>query len=146
MSAYTEALAHARQTEALAQVAGRLGWDQQTVMPRGANAQRSEEMAALEGVLHARRTDPRYGDLLARAEAGCDIEAANLREMRRAYARHTKVPARLAAELARLEPLSQTAWEHAQPRRCRGLPALAGTDGGAAARRRCGHRRGWLCL
>ncbi|MGY6549502.1 MAG: carboxypeptidase M32 [Roseinatronobacter sp.] len=116
MSAYTEALAHARQTEALAQVAGRLGWDQQTVMPRGANAQRSEEMAALEGVLHARRTDPRYGDLLARAEAGCDIEAANLREMRRAYARHTKVPARLAAELARLEPLSQTAWEDARSR------------------------------
>jgi carboxypeptidase Taq len=55
--------------KALAQVMGRLGWDQETMMPRGAAGQRSEEMAALEGVLHARRTDPRIADWLAAAVA-----------------------------------------------------------------------------
>ncbi len=114
MSAYDELIAHARQTEALAQVAGRLGWDQQTVMPRGANAQRSEEMAALEEVLHARRTDPRLGELLTQAEAPDAPAAANLREIARDYARNTRVPARLAAELARLTPLAQSAWEEAR--------------------------------
>jgi len=114
MSAYENLMAHARQTEALAQIAGRLGWDQQTMMPRGANAQRSEEMAALEDVLHARRTDPQLGAWLEQAEAPDEFGAANLRELRRDYARHTKVPARLASELARITPLAQTAWEEAR--------------------------------
>ncbi len=114
MSAFSELMTHARQTEALAQIAGRLGWDQQTVMPRGANAQRSEEMAALEEVLHARRTDPRIGEWLAEAEPADEVAEANLREIARAYARNTRVPARLAAELARLTPLSQSAWEEAR--------------------------------
>ncbi|ATX66781.1 carboxypeptidase M32 [Roseinatronobacter bogoriensis] len=114
MSAYQDLLAFARQTEALAQISGRLGWDQQTVMPRGANAQRSEEMAALEEVLHARRTDPRLGEWLDQAEAPDEAGAAILRELRRDYARNTKVPARLASELARITPLAQTAWEEAR--------------------------------
>ena len=114
MTAYDDLMAFVRQTEALAQVSGRLGWDQQTVMPRGANAQRSEEMAALEDVLHARRTDPRLGEWLDKADARDPVAAANLRELRRDYARNTKVPARLAAELARITPLSQTAWEEAR--------------------------------
>ena len=40
MSAYDKLMAFQRQTEALAQVAGRLGWDQETMMPRGAAEQR----------------------------------------------------------------------------------------------------------
>ena len=114
MSVYQDLLAFARQTEALAQISGRLGWDQQTVMPRGANAQRSEEMAALEEVLHARRTDPKLGEWLEKAEAPDEAGAAILRELRRDYARNTKVPARLALELARITPLAQTAWEEAR--------------------------------
>jgi carboxypeptidase Taq len=67
-----------RETEALEQVMGRLGWDQEPMMPRGRAAQRAEEMAALEGVLHARRTDPRIGDWLAAAKAP-DAAGAALR-------------------------------------------------------------------
>lgn len=114
MSAYDELRAHLRQTAALSEVAGRLGWDQQTVMPRGANDQRAEEMAALEDVLHARRTDPRLGELLDTAEAPDAVGEAILREARRDFARNTRVPARLASELARVTALSQTAWEDAR--------------------------------
>jgi carboxypeptidase Taq len=114
MTAYEDLRAHLRQTAALSEVAGRLGWDQQTVMPRGANDQRAEEMAAMEDVLHARRTDPALGELLDRAEPPDDVGAAILREARRDYARNTRVPARLAAELARVTALSQTAWEDAR--------------------------------
>ncbi|MCP1169406.1 carboxypeptidase M32 [Limimaricola litoreus] len=114
MTAYDDLMAHARETEALAQVAGRLGWDQETVMPRGAAAQRGEESAAMEGVLHARRTDPRIGGWLERAEATDDIVAANLREIRRSYARANKVPARLAAEIARVTSVAQGTWAQAR--------------------------------
>ena len=61
MTALNDLMAFQRDTEALAEIAGRLGWDQETMMPRGAALQRGDEMAAIEGVLHARRTDPRVG-------------------------------------------------------------------------------------
>ena len=116
MSAYQELLAFQRETEALQEVSGRLGWDQETVMPRGAAAQRGEEMAAMEGVLHARRTDPRVGDWLAAIDdAALDtVAAAQMRHIRRAHDRATRVPARLSAELARVTSLAQGAWAEAR--------------------------------
>ena len=49
MNAFADLMAFQRDTEALAQISGRLGWDQETMMPEGAAAQRSDEMAAIEG-------------------------------------------------------------------------------------------------
>ena len=114
MSAYDDLMAYQRQTEALGQVAGRLGWDQETVMPSGAASQRAEEMAALEGVLHARRTDARVGDWLAAAVAPDAVAAAQLRQIGRMYRRTVKVPARLAEELAGLTSLAQGVWAGAR--------------------------------
>jgi carboxypeptidase Taq len=114
MSAMRDLLAFQRETEALAQVMGRLGWDQETVMPRGAAAQRGDEMAALEGVLHARRTDPRLGEWLAAAEPATEAEAAQLRLIAHSYGRACRVPARLAAEIARVTSLSQGTWAAAR--------------------------------
>ena len=93
MTAYDDLMAFTRQTEALGQVAGRLGWDQETMMPRDAAPQRGEEMAAMEGVLHARRTDPRVADWLAEAETSGEVEVAQLRHIRRSYDRASKVRA-----------------------------------------------------
>jgi len=116
MTAYDDLMSHVRNTQALASVQGRLGWDQETVMPRGAAGQRSEEMAALEGVLHARRTDPRIGDWLAviDSEALDEVGRANLRHITRDFARNTKVPAKLAADLARLTSKAQGIWAEAR--------------------------------
>ncbi|MFN3952865.1 MAG: carboxypeptidase M32 [Pararhodobacter sp.] len=116
MSAFDELVAFQRQTEALAQVMGRLGWDQETMMPLGASQQRAEEMAALEGVLHARRTDPRLGGWLAQASAPDAAGEALLRHVRRSHARHLRVPARLAEEMAHLTSLAQGIWAEARAR------------------------------
>lgn len=113
MSAFDDLMAFQRQTEALAQVAGRLGWDQETVMPEGSAGQRAEEIGALEGVLHARRTDPRLAGWLAEAKAPDAAGAAQLRLIRRSHARTMKVPARLAEEIATTMSLAQGIWaEH----------------------------------
>lgn len=114
MPAFDELMAHARETQALAQVAGRLAWDQETMMPRGAAAQRSEEAGAMESVLHARRTDPRVGEWLETAEAPDAAGAAQLRLIRRSYTRAVKVPADLAAALARLTSRAQGIWAGAR--------------------------------
>jgi carboxypeptidase Taq len=116
MNAYAELMAHQRETEALALVMERLGWDQEAMMPRGAAVQRSEEMAALEGVLHARRTDPRMADWLAAAEPPDAAGAAALRLLRRAHARAVRVPGRLAAEIARATSIAQGVWAEARAR------------------------------
>ncbi|WP_224815003.1 carboxypeptidase M32 [Hasllibacter sp. MH4015] len=114
MPALDDLLAFNRQTEALGQVMGRLGWDQETMMPPGAADQRGEEMAALEGVLHARRTDPRVGEWLANATPRNEAETAQLREITRSHTRAVKVPAALAEELARVTSLSQGIWARAR--------------------------------
>ncbi|MGR3570755.1 carboxypeptidase M32 [Brevirhabdus sp.] len=116
MSAFAELMEFQRETEALAQVAGRLGWDQETVMPRGAAAQRAEEMGAMESVLHARRVDPRVRDWLAAIDEAAldDAGRAQLRLIRRSHRRSTLVPARLAAELARVTSAAQGKWAEAR--------------------------------
>ncbi|MBW7921794.1 MAG: carboxypeptidase M32 [Rubellimicrobium sp.] len=114
MTAYDDLMAFQRQTEALAQVSGRLGWDQEVMMPEGAAAQRAEEMAALETVLHARRSDPRIGEWLDDCVTMDETGHANLRLVRRQHERAIRVPARLAAELARVTSLAQGIWARAR--------------------------------
>jgi len=116
MAAYDELMAFEHDTQALGQIAGRLGWDQETMMPRGAAAQRGEEMAAIEAVLHARRTDPRVGDWLAAIDAATldPVGQAHLREVSRSYARASKIPADLARALARVTSTAQGKWAEAR--------------------------------
>ncbi|WP_375259337.1 carboxypeptidase M32 [Citreimonas sp.] len=111
-NSYQALMAYQRETEALSQVAGRLSWDQETVMPRGSAEQRGDEMAAMEHVLHARRVAPEVGDWLASIdEASLDeVGRAQLRHIRHSFERTTKVPARLASALARTISRAQMVW------------------------------------
>ncbi|MEL7345875.1 MAG: carboxypeptidase M32, partial [Pseudomonadota bacterium] len=99
---------------ALGQVAGRLGWDQETMMPEGAAPQRAEEAAALSSILHARASDPCVGDWLDTAQAPDEVGTAILKKIRKSHDRATKVPGDLAAEIARVTSLSQGVWAKAR--------------------------------
>ena len=114
MSAMSDLLAHQRQTQALQQVAMRLEWDQETMMPPGAAEQRGEEQAAMAGILHSRRASPQLAEWLATAEAASEVEAAHLREIGRSHARTVKVPVALAQELARVTSVAQGVWARAR--------------------------------
>ena len=116
MTAYDDLMAFEHDTQALGQVAGRLGWDQETVMPRGAAPQRGEEMAALEKVLHARRTAPQVGEWLAAIDPMTldSVAQAQLREIRRSFERASKVPADLAARIAKVTSNAQGKWAEAR--------------------------------
>lgn len=113
---YAALLDHIKKTTALAQVSGILGWDQETQMPSKGGAQRAEHMGAMEGVLHARRSDPR----LAAWIAAIDVEAldvagqVNVREAQKAYGTATKVPADLAEAMAKLAAKGQGIWAKAR--------------------------------
>lgn len=81
-------------------------------MPRGAAAQRGQEMAAMEAVLHSRRSDPKVGAWLdvVEGEPLDEVARAQVRQIRRAYDRASKVPADLAKRLARVTSEAQGKW------------------------------------
>jgi carboxypeptidase Taq len=114
MSVYDDLMAHQRETEALSKIMGRLDWDQETMMPRGSAPQRAEEKGALEGVLHARRTDPRIGEWLSNAQGPDAAGTAQLRLIQQSYDRATKVPSDLAQAIAKLTATSQGIWAQAR--------------------------------
>ncbi|MEL6646078.1 MAG: carboxypeptidase M32, partial [Pseudomonadota bacterium] len=92
-----------REIAALNQAAGILGWDQETMMPAKGVAQRAEQMSALEGVIHAKLSDPAVGDLIAAVDASslAEVDAADLALMSERHHRATALPARLVEEMAR---------------------------------------------
>lgn len=113
-AAMNELLAFQRGTEALSSIAERLAWDQETVMPRGAVEQRSEEMAAIEAVLHERRTDPRIGEWLELAVPQTESEERIVALIARDFGRANAIPAELATEIARQTSLGQGIWAAAR--------------------------------
>ncbi|MEM0987240.1 MAG: carboxypeptidase M32 [Pseudomonadota bacterium] len=116
MQAYDALMGHMKQISALQGVAGLLSWDQEAMMPRTGAEQRAEQAGALSAVTHGLRTDPRIGDWLASVDAG-SLDAAgqaNLREVRRAFERATKIPADLAEENAKTTARAQGQWADAR--------------------------------
>ena len=114
MSAYDELMAYDKVTQAVGSVAGRTGWDQETVMPEGSAGLRAQEMSALQTVLHARKTAPEVGEWLAKAQVSDEVGIANLRHIKRSYDRATRVPGALAAALASHASLAQGTWAKAR--------------------------------
>ncbi|HEU5170414.1 MAG TPA: carboxypeptidase M32 [Gemmatimonadales bacterium] len=119
-AAYDELIRRSREETLLASCADVLEWDEETCLPRGGVAYRSEQLALLAGLLHDRGADPRLGELLDLLEASflsADPESAaavNIREIRRAYERERRLPRRLVEEIARVTALAQQAWADAR--------------------------------
>ena len=111
---YEELMAFQRDTEALEQVSGRLGWDQETVMPAKSGDQRAAERGAMSKIIHARRTDPQIAEWLSRADAVDAVASANLRHIKRDHDKMSKVPARLASEIATVTSKAQGIWIEAR--------------------------------
>ena len=143
MTAYDElARLSARDRGAGGQVAGRLGWDQETMMPDGRRS------AARRGACRDGRgpSCPPHRPAASvsgwpAAEPPDEAGAAMLRHVRRDFERTTKVPARLGAEIARTTSLAHRVWARGARRRGRArLPAArcarvvdAAPRGGATA-------------
>ena len=115
-AAFDALLSHLRETDAIGDAADILSWDQEVMMPpKGAEA-RAESAAAMAGVLHARRTDPRIPEWLAALDRSAldPVAARDVALTERDYARAARIPAALEARLAALSVRGQTAWTAAR--------------------------------
>ncbi|KAF8071085.1 thermostable carboxypeptidase 1 [Scenedesmus sp. PABB004] len=112
-AAYGELVSKLRELDALSGINGLLGWDELVMMPEGAVGSRGAQKAALAGVLYDRRTEPALGALLdtLHGAPGLDaVQAAVVRDARKAYARETAIPKALAQRIAKLETDAYVAW------------------------------------
>lgn len=103
-----------------------LGWDQEVMMPKGNNAYRGDQMAALASVGHHKLTDPTLGKLLKEAQVETDLnpyEQTNIRETLRAHEKALKIPAELIEELTRSASQANHVWVEA--RRKSDFPSFA---------------------
>lgn len=94
-----------------------LSWDQHVMMMPAGGAGRGRVLATLQGIAHARLTDPGLGALLEEAEADGsldDDQRASLRLLRRDLDKATSLPERLVRELAELEAIAFQAWAEAR--------------------------------
>ena len=115
-----------REIQVLAHVAAILGWDQETYMPERAVEERSDQLAAVQAVLHDRRVSPEIGDLLAKLGSTSenplgdanltDIDRAFLRAVHRQFTRETKLPRELVMRLAKLTSVGPARWAEARKR------------------------------
>jgi carboxypeptidase Taq len=103
-------LAHLGHVEAIA------SWDEAAMMPPGGGLARAEALASLRVICHQMATDPALEELHGQADAEQAAgqldqwEAANLREMKRAYRRETALPAALVEACSLAESRCEQAW------------------------------------
>jgi carboxypeptidase Taq len=113
---FEQACVTAREAAVLASVEAALGWDERTLMPPKAASYRGEQAAAIAGIVHAKRTDPARGELLATlaashlaSQGAPEIQAA-IRLMAHDYEKQARLPVRLVTELAKTCVDAQQAW------------------------------------
>ncbi len=93
-----------------------LEWDQQTMMPPQGAGNRAESLATLERIGHAMFTSADTGKLIDAAAGELDgaseesDDASLIRVVRRRWEKARRVPAALAADLARASSVGHNAW------------------------------------
>ena len=117
---YAELVRRLGEISDLEGAAGALGWDQLVMMPPGGAGVRAERLATLSRLAHERFSDDETGRLLEELrgleeELPYDSdEASLLRVARRDWEKQRRVPASLAAEMARHDYQADQAWVEAR--------------------------------
>jgi carboxypeptidase Taq len=104
----------------LSRAAALLEWDQETYMPPGGVAGRSDQLSTLLRLSHVRFTADEVGHLLSELEDETSdrpfdsYEASLVRVTRREYEHERKLPPDLVAEAARASSAARPMWEKAR--------------------------------
>jgi carboxypeptidase Taq len=120
LTAYQSLEARARRVADIRGALAILGWDQRTMMPKGGNGARGDQIATLSQMAHEIMIAEESGALLDQAEAEIDRlddwQAANLKEMRRVYLRATAIDPALVSALSKATSRAEMTWRDARAR------------------------------
>ena len=97
-------------------IRGHLGWDQETIMPKGGAASRSDILSWLAAEVHKRMTDPELKELISElAESGIDQDlSSNVREMKREVDKALLLPESFVQEFAKARSEALLTWQKAR--------------------------------
>ena len=100
---------HAREIGDIGAALALLSWDQEVFLPAKGIPSRARHKATLAAIHHDRVVSVELGELIdtLQGRTPSDIEAANLREMKRIRDRAVKIPKRLVVELTETGSLAQ---------------------------------------
>lgn len=96
-TAYEKLCARFREIDRLQHAITYLSWDQMVMMPPNGSSMRSESVAELAGICHAKLTAPEVEDWLAEADSN-DEHSISVREMNRVWRNANCLPAELVKE------------------------------------------------
>jgi carboxypeptidase Taq len=97
-----------------------LGWDQQVMMPPGGAAIRAEQLGTVGRIAHEKFIDPAVGSLIddlhdwAEQHEYDSFEASLVRVAAKDWAKASRVPASLRAEMSRSAALANPVWVEAR--------------------------------
>lgn len=121
---YDQIFDYSKEVRTLSGIEQLLSWDQETYMPSGAAAHRSEQIALLAGIIHEKVTSKTYTDLLAqlidlktgeiRVKNSSEKEQAALREWRRDYVKLNALPCEFVKEFTQTTSQAMQAWATAK--------------------------------
>jgi carboxypeptidase Taq len=109
-----------REIATLRSCAALLDWDERTYMPRNGSEHRGNQASLLAGMTHEKFVSPRNGEILENIiNDGIkldddNLDAANIRELKRIYDKEVKIPKSLVEELSKTIVMSQGAWQEAR--------------------------------
>lgn len=118
--AYQELMSLTREAALLASCGNILGWDERTYLPKKGAEFRGDQMALIAKLSHEKTTSARISELVDYLlDKAWDIHedmviAGNVRETGFAVNRAKKLPKELVEELAKVQILSQGAWQEAR--------------------------------
>ncbi|MFT4944252.1 MAG: carboxypeptidase Taq [Halovenus sp.] len=113
---YEQLLERNKRITTLGDAAMHLHWDEQVVMPTDGTPARAKQQGAISKTIHELLVDDEVGSWLDAIDESTltGAEAANVREIRRAYERETGVPADLTEELSQVGSENQQVWREAK--------------------------------
>jgi len=114
LSAYERLAARFRRIATVGECASMLWWDAAAVMPPGGAVARADQLAVLAVLCHQQLTEPETEADLAAAETSDPWEAANLRLMRRSYARAKALPVDLVEAQTKANSSCEKVWRIAR--------------------------------
>ena len=93
-----------------------LHWDQQVMMPEGGSTGRAGQLSALSATHHELLVDDDVAGWLDNLDESAltDVQAANVREIRREHERAAEVPSSLVEQIARTASENQQIWQDAK--------------------------------
>ncbi|MFI4861214.1 MAG: carboxypeptidase M32 [Phycisphaerales bacterium JB063] len=118
---YDQLISHVKEASLLSSTGSLLGWDQEALMPKGGVEHRARQLAQLARMTHQMGTDPRIEGWLSDCEADTSITAeptsvaaVNVREVREAYEKATKLPETLVVEISQTTSKAKHVWADAR--------------------------------